>query len=133
MSHHPERTARNVRPVNQPPSKVYHKTAANGAAVFDMLPRPAHFTRRHFAHIRPIRANSRCEAALQMLVRTGRECRTPFAKSAGIAYADTYPPPFRKSPTAHSPATCDPSHRIEHQGIGVIGFPVVPKRHRKCQ
>ena len=23
MSHHPERTARNVRPVNQPPSKVY--------------------------------------------------------------------------------------------------------------
>ena len=92
-----------------------------------MLPRPAHFTRRYFVHIRPIRANSRCDAALQMLVRTGRECRTPFAKSAGIAYADTYPPPFRKSPTAHSPATCDPSHRIEHQGIGVIGFPVVPK------
>ena len=24
MSHHPERTARNVRPVNQPPSKFYH-------------------------------------------------------------------------------------------------------------
>lgn len=23
MSHHPERTARNVRPVNQPPSKQY--------------------------------------------------------------------------------------------------------------
>ena len=23
MSHHPERTARNVRPVNQPPSKLY--------------------------------------------------------------------------------------------------------------
>ena len=23
MSHHPERTARNVRPVNQPPSKSY--------------------------------------------------------------------------------------------------------------
>ena len=24
MSHHPERTARNVRPVNQPPSFTYH-------------------------------------------------------------------------------------------------------------
>ena len=24
MSHHPERTARNVRPVNQPPSKVFN-------------------------------------------------------------------------------------------------------------
>ena len=25
MSHHPERTARNVRPVNQPPSKDYDR------------------------------------------------------------------------------------------------------------
>ena len=28
MSHHPERTARNVRPVNQPPSIFYHNLAA---------------------------------------------------------------------------------------------------------
>ena len=27
MSHHPERTARNVRPVNQPPSFIYHLIA----------------------------------------------------------------------------------------------------------